>query len=59
MTIIIKEELHLDLHIDLPIETTLVIDTILDQDIDLVLKFGIHTCQVTENANTITHHVLL
>ena len=39
MTIIIKEELHLDLHIDLPIETTLIIDTILDQDVDLVLNY--------------------
>ena len=38
MTIIIKEKLHLDLHIDLPIETILIIDTILDQDIDLVLN---------------------
>ena len=38
MTIIIEEELHLDLHIDLPIETTLIIDTILDQHIDLVLN---------------------
>ena len=38
MTIIIKEELHLDLHKDLHIETTLIIDTILDQDIDLVLN---------------------
>ena len=38
MTIIIKEQLHLDLHKDLLIETTLIIDTILDQDIDLVLN---------------------
>ena len=38
MTIIIKEELHLDLHIDLPRETDPIIDTILDQDIDLVLN---------------------
>ena len=38
MTIIMKEELHLDLHKDLPIETTLIIDTIQDQDIDLVLN---------------------
>ena len=38
MIIIIKEELHLDLHIGLHIETILIIDTILDQDIDLVLK---------------------
>ena len=33
MTIIIKEELHLDLHIDHHIGTTPIIDTILDQDI--------------------------
>ena len=38
MTILIKEELHLDLHIDHHTETTLVIDTILDQDVDLVLN---------------------
>ena len=38
MTIIIKEETHLDLHIDLHIETTLITDTIRDQDIDLVLN---------------------
>ena len=34
MTNIVKEELNLDL----PIETTIIIDTILDQDIDLVLN---------------------
>ena len=39
MTIIInKEELHPDLHIDHHTETTPIIDTILDQDIDLVLN---------------------
>ena len=38
MTIIIKEEHHLDGHIDLLIETTLIINTILEQDIDLVLN---------------------
>ena len=38
MTNFINEELHLDLHIDLPIETILIIDTILDQDIDLFLN---------------------
>ena len=38
MTIIIKEELHPDFHIDHHTETTLIIDTILDQDIDLVLN---------------------
>ena len=37
MTTIIKEELHPDLHIDHHTETPLIIDTILDQDIDLVL----------------------
>ena len=37
MTIIIKEELHLDLHIDHHTETIPIIDAILDQDIDLVL----------------------
>ena len=36
MTIIIKGELHLDLHIDHHTETIPIIDTILDQDIDLV-----------------------
>ena len=103
MKIIIKEELHPDLHIDHHTETTPIIDTILDQDTDLVLihketplddtitriglhpdqeitdspsqnrqqnrinqvvvkstnykdstKFEIHTCQITEIANTIT-----
>ena len=38
MTIIIKEELHLDLHIDHHTETIPIIDTIPDQDIDLVLN---------------------
>ena len=38
MTTITKEEHHLDLHIDLLIETTLIINTILGQDIDLVLN---------------------
>ena len=38
MTIIIKEELHLDLRIDHHTETIPIIDTILDQDIDLVLN---------------------
>ena len=40
LTIIIsiKEELHADLHIDHHTETTPIIDTILDQDIDLVLN---------------------
>ena len=108
MTIIIKEELHLDLQIDYHTEIIPTIDTIPDQDIDLVLnhketnsfkrynypdrspsrprdyrsrsrtpsqnrqqnrinqvdvkstndkdstKFEIHTCQITEIANTIT-----
>ena len=38
MKIIIKEELHPDLHIDHHIGTTPLIDTILDQDINLVLN---------------------
>ena len=38
MTIIIKEEPHLDLLIDHHTETIPIIDTILDQDIDLVLN---------------------
>ena len=38
MTIIIKEELDPDLHIDHHTETTPIIDTTLDQDIDLVLN---------------------
>ena len=38
MTIIIKEELHPDLHKDHHTETTSIIDTILDQDINLVLN---------------------
>ena len=38
MTIIIKKEIHPDLHIDHHTETTSIIDTILDQDIDLVLN---------------------
>ena len=38
MTIVIKEERHLDLHIDHHTETIPIIDTILDQDIDLVLN---------------------
>ena len=38
MTITIKEELHLDLHIDHHTETIPTIDTILDQDTDLVLN---------------------
>ena len=40
MTIIIKEEHHLDLHIDRFIETTLDIDTILVQDISLSQSQG-------------------
>ena len=38
MTIIIREGLHLDLHIDRHIETIPILDTILVQDIDLVLN---------------------
>ena len=105
MTIIIKEELHLDVHIDIPIGTTLIIDTISRyrsrsqshgnsfrrynypyrspsrprdyrsrsrtpsqnrqqnriNQVDVKstndkdsTKFEIHTCQITEFANTIT-----
>ena len=50
MTIIIKEELHLDLQIDLHIEKTLIIDTIHDQDIDRVLNHN-----ETLLDDTITH----
>ena len=38
MTTIIKEELHLDLHIDHHTKIIPIIDTIPDQDIDLVLN---------------------
>ena len=38
MTTITKEELHPDLHIDHHTETTPIIDTIHDQDIDIVLN---------------------
>ena len=38
MTIIIKEKLHLDLHIDHHTETIPIIDTIPNQDVDLVLN---------------------
>ena len=54
MTIIIKEELHLDLHIDNHTETTLIIETIPDQDIDFVLNH-----QKTPLDDTITHIDLL
>ena len=50
MTIIIKEELLLDLQIDLPKETTLIIDTILDQNLDLV-----HNHKETPLDDTIIH----
>ena len=38
MTIIIKEDLHQDLNLDHHTETNPIIDTILDQDIDLILN---------------------
>ena len=50
MTIIIKEELLPDLHVDLPKETTLIIDTILDQNVDLV-----HNHKETPLDGTIIH----
>ena len=54
MTIIIKEELHLDYHMDLHIETTLIIDTILDRDIDLVLSHK--ETPLDDTGTRIDHH---